>query len=221
MMQDKKRTVSMFMVLAMMFCLLTAEPFNSLADEMPAQGTIYSGPGTEHSVVETVDGDADLQVYGEIDNWYIVYNSETGNVGCIARDNVSEETVAISDTSVNSILTYTNKERENAGLTPVTLDKDLCAAASTKAADMVKNNYFSHHSEILGSPFEMLKKCGVIFTKAAENLAGNTTAEGAFYSWMNSSAQRDNILCADYTRVGIGISNSPVYGQIFVQVFAN
>lgn len=221
MMQDKKRTVSMFMVLAMMFCLFTAEPFNTLADEMPVQGTIYSGPGTEHSVVETVDGDADLQVYGEIDNWYIVYNSETGNVGCIARSDVSEETVTSADTAVDSMLTYTNKERENAGLEPLTLDSDLCAAATAKADDMVKNNYFSHYSEVLGSPFEMLKKYGVVFTKAAENLAGNTTTEGAFYSWMNSEAQRDNILSGDYTRIGIGVSNSPVYGQIFVQVFSN
>ncbi len=221
MMQDKKRTISMFMVLVMMFCVITAEPFGTMADEMPAQGIMYSGPGTDYSVVETVEGNADLQVYGEIDNWYIVYNSETGNVGCMSGDEISEETVVASDTSVDSIFTYTNKERENAGLTALTLDKDLCAAAAQKAADMVENNYFSHHSEILGSPFEMLKKCGVVFTKAAENLAGNTTAEGAFYSWMNSEAQRDNILCADYTRMGIGICNSPVYGQIFVQVFAN
>ena len=86
---------------------------------------------------------------------------------------------------------------------------------------MVQNNYFSHHSEVLGSPFEMLKSCGLVFDKAAENLAGNTTAEGAFYSWMNTEAQKANILSENYARTGIGVYNSPIYGQVFVQLFAN
>lgn len=216
MMQNKKRLFSMFILFLMMFC-----PLSGMADEMPVQGPMYSGPGEEYNVIETVDGNADLQVYGEINGWYIVYNAETGNVGCITKDQVSSETAASAGIFEDTIFTYTNTEREKAGLKALTLDSDLCIAANEKAGDMVKNNYFSHYSETLGSPFELLKKCGIVFTKSAENLAGNTTAEGAFYSWMNSDAQRNNILSKDYTRMGIGVCNSPVYGQIFVQIFAN
>ncbi len=221
-MHNKKRILSMFIVLLMMFCAFSAEPISGNADEIISQGSMYHGPGTEYGVVENVDGNSDLQVYGEIDNWYIVYNANTGNVGCIAKDSASTETAeTVNNSSENTILNYTNTERKKAGLKELSLDKDLCLAASKKASDMVKNNYFSHHSETLGSPFELLKKCGITFTKSAENLAGNTTSEGAFYAWMNSEAQRNNILSSEYTRMGIGVCNSPVYGQIYVQIFAN
>ncbi len=191
------------------------------ADEMPTQGSLFSGPGKEYNVVEKIEGDADIQVYGEIEDWYIVYNASTGNVGCIAKEDMPVETSGSPDIEIDTIFNYTNKEREKAEIHPVNLDEELCRLAKKKAEDMVKNNYFSHHSETLGSPFEMLKAQGILFTKAAENLAGNTSSDSAFYSWMNSETQRENILCSDYTRVGIGICSSPVYGRIFVQIFAN
>ncbi len=217
-MYDKNRIISMFMILTL---LLFTWTLGIHADEMPQQGVMYSGPGSNYSVVETVDGQADLQVYGEVDNWYIVYNTDTGKVGCMEKTGVSTDTVAVSDSMGESIFTLTNQARESAGLNALTYDKELCGAAYTKAVDMVQNNYFSHHSEVLGSPFEMLKSCGLVFDKAAENLAGNTTAEGAFYSWMNTEAQKANILSENYTRTGIGVYNSPIYGQVFVQLFAN
>lgn len=217
-MYDKNRIISMFMILTL---LLFTWTMGIYADEIPQQGVMYSGPGEDYSVVETVDGQSDLQVYGEVDNWYIVYNADTGKVGCMVKSDIPSETVAASNTTAENILTLTNQARETAGLEPLSYDKDLCGAAYLKASDMVQNNYFSHHSEVLGSPFELLKKSGVVFNKAAENLAGNTTPEGAFYSWMDSDAQKSNILNESYTRTGIGIYNSPVYGQVFVQLFAN
>jgi uncharacterized protein YkwD len=215
---DKNRIISMFMILTL---LLFTWTMGIYADEVPQQGVMYSGPGTDYSVVETVDGQADIQVYGEVDDWYIVYNADTGKVGCMEKSEISAETAAASDTTAENILTLTNQARESAGLAPLAYDKELCGAAYLKASDMVQNNYFSHHSEVLGSPFELLKKSGVVFNKAAENLAGNTTPEGAFYSWMDSDAQKANILNENYTRTGIGIYSSPVYGQVFVQLFAN
>ncbi len=215
---DKNRIISMFMILTL---LLFTWTMGIYADEVPEQGVMYSGPGADYSVVETVDGQADLQVYGEVDDWYIVYNADTGKVGCMVKSDISSETAAASDSTAESILTLTNEARESAGLEPLEYDKELCSAAYLKAADMVQNNYFSHHSEVLGSPFELLKKTGIVFNKAAENLAGNTTSEGAFYSWMESDSQKANILNENYTRTGIGVYNSPVYGQVFVQLFAN
>ena len=217
-MYDKNRMISMFMILTL---LLFTWTLGIHADEIPQQGVMYSGPGADYSVVETVDGEADLQVYGEVDDWYIVYNADTGKVGCMVKSNIPTETAASSNATAENIVTLTNQARESAGLEPLTYDKDLCVAAYLKASDMVQNNYFSHHSEVLGSPFELLKKSGVVFNQAAENLAGNTTPEGAFYAWMESDAQKANILGENYTRTGVGIYNSPVYGQVFVQLFAN
>ena len=208
----------MFMIL---FLLLFTWTMGIYADEVPEQGVMYSGPGAEYSVVETVDGDADIQVYGELEDWYIVYNNDTGKVGCMVKSDIPEETAAVSDTTAADILTLTNQARESAGLKPLTYDKQLCGAAYQKASDMVQKNYFSHQSEVLGSPFELLKKTGVVFHRAAENLAGNATSEGAFYSWMAADAQKANILNENYIRTGVGVYNSPVYGQVFVQLFAD
>ena len=84
---------------------------------------------------------------------------------------------------------------------------------------MVENNYFSHQSEIYGSPFEMMRAYGISFTAAAENIAGNQTIDGAFYAWMNSEGHKKNIMNGNYTETGIGIYTSPIYGKIIVQMF--
>ena len=217
----KRRLLSAFMLVVMCFCFLAANPINGTADELITQGKLFSGPGSEYSVIEQIDGDADIQVYGEINDWYIVYNKDSGNVGCMAKDDAPANTDKTESSLPETFLNYTNSEREKAGLPLVQLDNDLCKAANEKAADMVRNNYFSHYSETLGSPFELLKKCGINFTKATENLSGNSSAEGAFYSWMNTDGNRNTIPSSDYTRMGIGICNSPLYGQFFVQILSN
>ena len=60
---------------------------------------------------------------------------------------------------------------------------------------------------------------GVVFTVAGENISGNQTIDGAFYSMMSSDANKDNILNNEYTTTGIGIYTSPVYGKVIVQLF--
>ena len=87
--------------------------------------------------------------------------------------------------------------------------------------DSFENNYFDHNSPVYGSPFEMMKKYGINFNMAAENIAGNQSSEGAVYSWINSEGHLSNILNGDYTATGIGIYTSPVYGKIYVQLFAD
>ncbi len=40
-----------------------------------------------------------------------------------------------------------------------------------KSQDMIDNNYFSHNSPTYGSPFDMLKKFGISYKTAGENIA--------------------------------------------------
>ena len=91
--------------------------------------------------------------------------------------------------------------------------------ATKIARDMVTNNYFSHQSPSYGTPFEMMKAYGLAFTAAAENIAGNQTVDGAFYAWMNSDSHKANITNGDFTKTGIGVYTSPIYGKIIVQLF--
>jgi uncharacterized YkwD family protein len=98
-------------------------------------------------------------------------------------------------------------------------DETLLKVAREKARDMVANNYFSHNSPTYGSPFDMMKQFGVTYRTAGENIAGNSTLQGAVTAWMNSQGHRENILNSAYNYTGIGIVSSPKYGKILVQMF--
>ncbi|MDN4524300.1 CAP domain-containing protein [Fictibacillus fluitans] len=112
-----------------------------------------------------------------------------------------------------------NQEREKAGVKPLQVDMELTKMARVKAQDMIDNNYFDHNSPKYGSPFDMMKKFGIQYQTAGENLAGNSSVDGAHTSLMNSQGHRENILKSDYTKVGIGIVDGGKYGKMFVQEF--
>jgi uncharacterized YkwD family protein len=118
-----------------------------------------------------------------------------------------------------TLLDLINKERANHNLAPLQADAELMNVARLKAKDMVQNNYFSHYSPTYGSPFDMMRQFGITFKSAAENIAGNSTIQGAVTSWMNSEGHRANILNGNYNATGIGIYKSNKYGYIFVQMF--
>ncbi|MGI6085597.1 MAG: CAP domain-containing protein [Acetivibrionales bacterium] len=117
------------------------------------------------------------------------------------------------------LLDLINAERAKSNLSPLSADPELMKVARVKANDMTKNNYFSHYSPTYGSPFDMMRQFGVTFKAAAENIAGNSTVEGAVNAWMKSEGHRSNIMNSNYNYTGIGISKSSKYGYVFVQMF--
>lgn len=116
------------------------------------------------------------------------------------------------------MLNLINSERAKVGAQPLAFDVKVVEVAQVKSADMVKNNYFSHTSPTYGSPFDMLRKFGVTFSGAAENIALNTSVEAAHAAFMASEGHRKNILNPSYNRIGIGITDGP-QGKVFVQMF--
>jgi len=117
------------------------------------------------------------------------------------------------------MLDLVNQEREKQGLPALKADPELTKVARVKAKDMIDNNYFDHNSPTYGSPFDMMKKFGVEYNTAGENLAGNSSVDGAHTSLMNSQGHRENILKSEYTSVGIGVVDGGQYGKMFVQMF--
>ncbi len=117
------------------------------------------------------------------------------------------------------MLNLVNQERARAGLKPLQMDLNLVKLARLKAQDMINLGYFDHNSPTYGSPFDMMKKYGVSYRYAGENLAGAPTVDSAHTNLMNSPGHRANILNANYTRVGIGVVSGGRYGKMFVQMF--
>ncbi|MFM1655740.1 CAP domain-containing protein [Brevibacillus sp. B_LB10_24] len=69
------------------------------------------------------------------------------------------------------------------------------------------------------SPFDRMKKDGIIYKQASENIAaGQTSAIFAHESWMNSAGHRKNIL-GDYSRLGVGMSFGGTYSTYYTQNF--
>ena len=99
------------------------------------------------------------------------------------------------------------------------IDNELQNVARIKANDMVDNNYFSHTSPTYGSPFDMIKSFGITYKTAGENIAGNSSNNGAVNAWMNSEGHKANILNNSYNYTGLAVVNSPKYGKIYVQMF--
>ena len=112
-----------------------------------------------------------------------------------------------------------NKERAAAGLSALKIDLRLVGVAQTKASDMKANGYFSHTSPTYGTPFDMIKKAGVQYRYAGENIARNISVDAAMAAFMSSDGHRKNILNPAYTHVGVGVVTSSA-GNYYVQVFA-
>lgn len=83
---------------------------------------------------------------------------------------------------------------------------------------MQRNKYFSHTSPTYGSPFDMMKKFGISFRTAGENIAmGQRTPEEVVNAWMNSSGHRQNILNPNFTHIGVGyVENGNYWTQMFI-----
>lgn len=182
---------------------------------------LRGGAGTNFQIIGKLKQDEKVEVIGKIDNFLLII-TENNTVGMV-RDDLVSKVFNISDSEingkVNELLNLINNEREKNGLIKLQILPRLQEIAMTKAEDMVKNNYFSHESPNYGNPFNMMKNFGITYKSAGENIAGNSSIEGAFNSWISSEKHKQNILSTAYNYIGIGISPSEKYGYIIVTMF--
>lgn len=116
------------------------------------------------------------------------------------------------------VVDLTNQERAKNGLSALKIDTTLSKMAHEKSRDMSANGYFSHTSPTYGSPFDMMKKYGITYHYAGENIAmGQQTPEEVVKAWMNSQGHRENILNPNYNYIGVGyVSQGNYWTQEFI-----
>lgn len=128
-----------------------------------------------------------------------------------AEPKPAEEAKSLSEFE-QRVVELTNAERAKQGLPALKIDTELSKVARIKSEDMQKNNYFDHNSPTYGSPFDMMKKFGISYTSAGENIAqGQRTPEEVVQAWMNSAGHRANILNNGFTHIGVGYVESGNY----------
>ncbi|MDQ0973783.1 putative YkwD family protein [Neobacillus niacini] len=116
------------------------------------------------------------------------------------------------------VVDLTNQERTKNGLPALKVDLTLSKMAREKSRDMSANGYFSHTSPTYGSPFDMMKKYGISYRYAGENIAmGQRTPEEVVKAWMNSEGHRKNILSPNFNYIGVGhVSQGNYWTQEFI-----
>lgn len=127
-----------------------------------------------------------------------------------------------TDVSSESQMTLlVNSERAKAGLSPLSADSKLTQLAREHARDMFVRGYFSHYTPEGLTPFDRMAKADIPFASAGENLALAPNTELAMQGLMNSQGHRENILSSEFHKIGIGVLDGGVYGEMFVQEFTN
>jgi uncharacterized membrane protein required for colicin V production len=119
------------------------------------------------------------------------------------------------------MLILVNEERAKVGVAPLVADETLRAVARANSKDMWERQYFAHVNPDGLDPFERMEKGGAIFRTAGENLALARTVERAHEGLMNSPGHKRNILDPSFKRVGIGVIDGGVYGQMYTQNFSD
>ncbi|PBG29675.1 sporulation protein [Clostridioides difficile] len=118
------------------------------------------------------------------------------------------------------VVDLVNIERAKAGLNPLTLDSSISNVATKKSQDMIDNNYFSHNSPTYGSPFDMLKKFGISYKTAGENIAmGQKAPKEVVNAWMNSEGHRKNIMNPNFSKIGVGVAQKSGGSIYWTQIF--
>lgn len=112
-----------------------------------------------------------------------------------------------------------NSIRAREGLSILTWSDRAAAASYKHSQDMASSSFFDHNNLRGESPFDRMKKEGIDYSTAGENLAaGQQNAIFAHEGLLNSKGHRD-ILLGDFRRLGVGVAFGGPYKVYYTQKF--
>ncbi|WP_456276873.1 CAP domain-containing protein [Bacillus sp. AK128] len=190
-------------LLLLIFILVSLVGCNGAAsDEAGKRNDLMTGQQVNHHPAQDTNNTETSQL-GTVRN--------VGNAGPRGLGDVLEPN-PMSDFFIADVIDLTNEERRRHGLSQLTADLDLQKAAQLKAEDMSNQHELSYHSQVYGSPFDMLRSLGINYKEASENIAqGPQSAREVMDAWMNHPEYRENILNPDITHIGVGYDTSGDY----------
>lgn len=118
----------------------------------------------------------------------------------------------------SELLLLLNSSRDRVDLPPLQVNARLAALARSRSRDMYRRGYFSHVDPDGLSYFDLLRRQGIPYTKAAENLAIAPSANEAHEYALASSRHRGKMLDPGFCRIGIGVYAGP-RGLIITELF--
>jgi uncharacterized protein YkwD/uncharacterized membrane protein required for colicin V production len=132
----------------------------------------------------------------------------------------------VSNTTVDNqaeqqMFKLVNNERNSRGIDVLAYDKSLSQVGRNHCRDMFKRGYFSHYTPEGASPFDRMITSQISFNYAGENLALAPNVSLAMNGLMESPGHKANILSANFRKMGIGVIDGGVYGQMYCQEFTD
>ena len=191
----------------------------AVGDQLDIGITIYPG-GAEDIEISLRASNANVTIS---DNVITAASTGTVTITASAPNGVSasiEINVVDLEQFARDILRLTNEIRFHYNLLGFTQNDALTAAAVLRARE--SSTVFSHIRPDGRGPFTAFEETGVVFARAAENLAaGQTAPEQAINGWMNSDGHRANIVHADLRQMGVAVFMTDAGRIYWVQMFTD
>ena len=121
----------------------------------------------------------------------------------------------------NEMFDLVNRERVSRGLADLDSNDKLKEVARLHCEDMLSRGYFSHYTLEGLSPFDRMNKANIYYTYAGENLALSPNVIVAMQGLMNSPGHKANILSVNFGKIGVGVIDGGVFGEMFCQEFTD
>jgi len=124
---------------------------------------------------------------------------------------------------VNEVASLINSARAEAGLSQLSINPQLMAAAQGHSIDMACHNLLSHTGSDGSSPSQRVAAAGYPASRSSEIIYGSGYPQTAFDWWMNDQIHRDEILSPYVTDMGIGYAynGQTAYGSYFTVTFGS
>lgn len=135
--------------------------------------------------------------------------------------NFKTENVSVDYAAEQDMFAKVNLERTSVGLSALSFSEELAKVGRAHCSDMFKRGYFSHYTPEGLSPFDRMVEADVEFNYAGENLALAPNTDLAMKGLMQSPGHKANILSKDFGKVGIGVIDGGIYGEMFCQEFSD
>jgi uncharacterized protein YkwD len=172
---------------------------NSTGGLSKTLNNIFKGAANDSIAFLTVEptGKESVKLNFKLDNFSIDYKSE------------------------NKMLEMVNLARRRNMEGELVLSKQLREVARKHCEDMFKRGYFSHNTPDNVSPFDRIEQAGIVFEYAGENLAFAPNVDIAMDGLMKSPGHKANLLSQNFGRIGVGVIDGGIYGEMFCQEFAD
>ena len=135
--------------------------------------------------------------------------------------NFKTDKFSIDQNAEKDMFVLVSGERVSRGFVDLDSNSKLQEVARKHCEDMIRRGYFSHYTQEGLSPFDRMNKANVYYTYAGENLALSPNVTIAMQGLMNSPGHRANILSANFGKIGVGVIDGGIFGQMFCQEFTD